>query len=412
MAKIQPFKAVRPKPDKVALVPSRSYEDYSEEELNSELMFNPFSFLHIINPGFKFHKEVSGPKRFSLVKNRYQEFKEEQTFITEDKPCFYIYQMQTRHTVFCGILAGADCEDYKNNIIKRHEDTIQFREQLFKEYLKTVGFNAEPVLLTYPENSGIEEVIARVKEEDPVYCFTTRDRIKHTLWVINKTHDIDSLQAHFKNLSALYIADGHHRCASSFLLAEDLKNENEDHNGKEPYNFFMSYLISESNLKIYEFNRMVTDLNGFSKESFLMELDKWFRIENRGLQLYKPTKKHHFSMYLDGEFYSLYLRKTLYEFTSSLSELDTQILYKKVLDPILGIKDPRNDSRISYGYGKNNILRMKDLIDRKKFTVGFSMVPVNVSEMKKIADEGLQMPPKSTYIEPKLRSGFTIYEFY
>ncbi|XLS30915.1 DUF1015 domain-containing protein [Flavobacteriaceae bacterium M23B6Z8] len=411
MAKIEPFKAVRPSPDKVALVPSRSYEDYSEEELNSELQFNPFSFLHIINPGFKFHQEVSGHKRFSLVKNRYQEFKEEQTFITEDKPCFYIYQMQTRHTVFCGILAGADCADYKGGIIKKHENTIEFREQLFKEYLKTVGFNAEPVLLTYPENSGVEAIMTRIKKTDPVYHFTSRDRIKHSLWVINNSKDIAALQGHFESLSALYIADGHHRCASSYLLAEDLKSENDLHSGNEPYNYFMSYLISESNLKIYEFNRMVTDLYGFSKEGFLMELDKWFRIENRGLQLYKPTKKHHFSMYLDGEFYSLYLRKTLYKFTDSLSELDTQILYKTILEPILGISDLRNDSRISYGYGKNNILRMKDLIDRKKFAVGFSMVPVNVAEMKRIADEGLQMPPKSTYIEPKLRSGFTIYEF-
>ncbi|WP_340198463.1 DUF1015 domain-containing protein [Ascidiimonas sp. W6] len=411
MAKIVPFKAVRPSDDKVALVPSRSYEDYSDEELNSELMFNPFSFLHIINPGFKFHQEVSGSERFSLVKNRYREFKEEKVFVTDEKPCFYLYQMQTRHTVFCGILAGADCKDYENDIIKKHENTLQNREQIFKEYLKTVGFNAEPVLLTYPEQPEIEIIIAKIKNTNPTYNYTSKDRIKHTLWMIHEEEDIHALQLSFEKLSSLYIADGHHRCASSFLLAEDLKNENSNHTGEEPYNFFMSYLISESNLKIFEFNRMVSDLNGFTKERFLMELDKYFRIENRGLQLYKPSKKHHFSMYLDGEFYSLYLRKPLYEFTDSLSELDTQILYKTILEPILGVKDLRNDSRIEYGYGKNNILQMKDLIDRKKFAVGFSMVPVNVSEMKKIADEGLQMPPKSTYIEPKLRSGFTIYEF-
>jgi uncharacterized protein (DUF1015 family) len=412
MAIIKPFKAVRPTTDKIALVPSRSYEDYSEEELNCELSYNPYSFLHIINPGFKFHHKISGPQRFSLVKNRYREFKEEKTLITEDKACFYVYQMQTRHTVFCGILAGAYCNDYHTNVIKKHENTIEFREQLFKEYLKTVGFNAEPVLLTYPEIPKVESIISKVKEDIPVYDFTTKDRIRHTLWIIKENNDIQAVQGCFEKLPSLYIADGHHRCASSFLLAEELKTENSQHTGEEPYNYFMSFLISESNLKIYDFNRMVTDLNGYDKEHFLMELDRWFRIENRGLNLYKPSKKHHFSMYLDGDFYSLYLRKTLYKFTDSLSELDTQILYKTVLEPILGIKDLRNDSRIEYGYGKNNILRMKDLIDRKKFTVGFSMVPVNVTEMKKIADEGLQMPPKSTYIQPKLRSGFTIYEFH
>ena len=411
MARIEPFRAVRPAADKVTLVTSRSFEDYSDDELNGELQYNPFSFLHIINPGFKFHHKISGPERFSLVKNRYHEFKEEETLVSDQQPAFYIYQMQTRHSSFCGILAGAYCNDYKNDIIKKHENTIEFREQLFKEYLKTVGFNAEPVLLTYPELPDVEKVIHRVRESHPVYDFTSRDRIRHKLWAINEEKDIQFLKACFEKIPALYIADGHHRCASSYLLSEDLRQSNPKHNGEERYNFFMSYLISESNLKIHEFNRMVTDLNGYTKERFLMELDKWFRIENRGLQLYKPTKKHHFSMYLDGEFYSLYLRKTIYKFTNALSELDTQILFKTILEPVLGIHDLRNDKRIGYGYGKNNILRMKDLIDRKKFAVGFSMVPVNVSEMKKIADEGLQMPPKSTYIEPKMRSGLTIYEF-
>jgi len=173
----------------------------------------------------------------------------------------------------------------------------------------------------------------------------------------------------------------------------------------------MSCLIPESGLRIYEFNRMVKDLNGLSKEEFLMKLDARFRIENRGAQLYKPSEKHHFSMYLDGEFYSLYLRRTLYDFTDALSKLDPQILYTTALKPILGIHDLRNDSRIHYGYGKNNSLKMKNLVDEGKFAVGFSMVPVSVKEMKNIADEGLKMPPKSTYIEPKLRSGLTIYEF-
>lgn len=411
MAIIEPFKAVRPPKDKAGLVASRSYDDYSKEERNANLEFNPFSFLHIINPGYKFHKNISGVKRFSLVHNRYLEFKEDGIFNKDTHASFYIYKTKTRSHSFCGILAGASTVDYKNNKIKKHEDTLQPREQLFKEYLKTAGFNAEPVLLTYPNKTTITAIIEKATAGDPEYEFTSTDRITHYLWRIQDEQVIKKLQEEFSNIDSLYIADGHHRSASSFLLAEELKSENENHTGKEPYNYFMSYLIPESQLKIYEFNRMVKDLNGLSKEEFLMKLDERFRIENRGRQLYKPTKKHHFSMYLDGEFYSLYLRKTLYQFSNSLSELDTQILYETVLKPILGIHDLRNDQRIEYGYGKHNVIKMKDLIDQKKFSVGFGLVPITVSEMKNIADEGLQMPPKSTYIEPKLRSGLVIYEF-
>jgi uncharacterized protein (DUF1015 family) len=212
-------------------------------------------------------------------------------------------------------------------------------------------------------------------------------------------------------MGALYIADGHHRSSSSHLLAEEKKVANDSHSGTEAYNFFMSYLIPESELKIYEFNRLLKDLNGLSKEEFLIKLDAAYRIENRELEYYKPTKKHHFSMYLDGEFYSLYLRKNLYDFENALEALDTQILFSTILQPILGIDDVRNDQRIGYSHGKKDLAYVKSLVDTGAFQVGFGLVPITVQEMKQIADEGLTMPPKSTYIEPKLRSGVTIYEF-
>lgn len=411
MAKIIPFKAVRPTKDKVTLVASRSYEDYSKKERKAQLSFNPYSFLHIINPGYKFQKQVTGSERFELVKNRYLEFKEDAVFLKDTTPSLYIYKLKKRGRVYCGIFAGASTEDYKNNVIKKHEDTIEYRELLFKEYLKTVGFNAEPVLLTYKDNPTINDIVKKTTLTQPLYEFTTEDKVTHYVWRITDSDKIKAICNAFASINELYIADGHHRSASSYLLAKELAKENKNHTGKEPYNFFMSYLIPESNLKIHEFNRLITDLNGLSKETFLIKLDKWFRIENRGQELYKPTKKHHFSMYLDGEFYSLYLRKTVYKFTDALSKLDTQILYKTILDPILGIKNLRNNKRIDYCYGEHNIIKMKDLIDQGKFAVGFGLVPVTISEMKAIADAGLVMPPKSTYIEPKLRSGLTIYEF-
>jgi uncharacterized protein (DUF1015 family) len=212
-------------------------------------------------------------------------------------------------------------------------------------------------------------------------------------------------------MEAVYIADGHHRSASSWLLAQESRENNPKHTGEEPYNYFLSYMIAESNLQLYEFNRLVRDLNGLSKKEFLMQLDEWFRIENRGTEFYKPSKKHHFSMYLDGEFYSLYLRKTNYEFTDPLSELDPYILFTKILKPLLGIDDLKNDLRISYLPGRNESLEVKKAVDEGLYAVGFGMLPLTVDEIKKIADQGLIMPPKSTCIEPKLRSGLTVYEF-
>ncbi|KAB8152293.1 DUF1015 family protein [Kordia sp. TARA_039_SRF] len=404
MAKINPFKAVRPTRDKVSLVASRSYQSYTQDEREARLDYNPFSFLHIVNPGYKYHKEISGKERYGLVRNRYLEFKEDGIFVQDETPCLYIYRVVNREQqVFTGIVAAASTEDYKNNVIKKHEDTIEYREQVFKEYLKTVGFNAEPVLLTYPDSDIISNILEKYTETRAEFEFTTTYRDTHYLWLVEDANDIKIIQDEFTRIGDVYIADGHHRSASSFLLSEDTQ--------KESYRSFMSYLIPESELRIYEFNRLIKDLNGLSKEQFLLELDQIYRIENRGLELYKPSKKHHFSMYLDGEFYSLYLRKTHYNFTDSLSELDTHILYITILKPILGITDLRNDSRIDYGYDKHNVIEMKNRIDSGEFAVGFGLVPVNVEEMKRIADEGLTMPPKSTYIEPKLRSGVAIYEF-
>ncbi len=412
MPKIHPFRAVRPTRDKVSLVASRSYESYTQEQRDARLRDNPFSFLHVINPGFKYHKKISGKERYSLVYNRYQEFKEDNVFVQDETPCFYVYKIVNRDgNVFNGITAAASVEDYEQDTIKKHEATIEFRETLFKEYLKDVGFNAEAVLLTYPDNDRLKKRMEKVMEERAEYEFTTTYRDTHFLWKVSDPVIIAEIKKAFSKMDALYIADGHHRSSSSYLLAKDLQQQNENHTGEEPYNFFMGYLIPESELKIYEFNRLVKGLNGLSKEEFLIKLDAIYRIENRGTEYYKPSKKHHFSMYLDGEFYSLYLRKQEYNFDTALDALDTQILYETILKPILGIEDVRNDQRLSYAHGKKDMAYVKSFIDSKEYTVGFGMVPITVEEMKNIANEGLVMPPKSTYIEPKLRSGVTIYEF-
>ena len=412
MAKIIPFRAVRPTRDKVSLLAARSYDSYTAAQIDSRLRDNPFSFLHIINPGYKYQKEISGELRYNLVKNRYQEFKEDKIFVQDEKPSFYIYKIVNRDGIeFNGILAAASAQDYEDDVIKKHEDTLEYKEIIFEKYLKIVGFNAEPVLLTYPDNNDLAEIISDTMKNRAEYEFTTTYRDTHYLWQVDDDKIVSRISTLFQEIDSLYIADGHHRSSSSYLLSKHLKEENTDHSGDEAYNYFMSYLIPESDLKIHEFNRLVKDLNGLDKEEFLIRLDTYYRIDNRKQEYYKPSKKHHYSMYLDGEFYSLYLRKDRYEINNALDNLDTQILFKTILNPILGIEDLRNDQRISYTHGKNDMAYVKTLIDSGEFTVGFGLIPINIEEMKKVADEGLKMPPKSTYVEPKLRSGVTIYEF-
>lgn len=412
MAIVKPFKAVRASRDKVAMVSSKPYEIYTPEMRNAKLAFNPFTFLHVINPGYKYQKQnIFGELRFKLVHNRYLEFKEDKIFTQDKIPAFYIYQKNTATKSFCGIIAATSVADYHNKVIKKHEGTLKKRELLFENYLKNTGFNAEPVLLTYPDNEEIDSIIKKYKVQRPEYEFSTTDKDTHVLWVVNNAIDIEKITTAFKEIDTLYIADGHHRSTSSCLLAERLAKENPKHTGAEDYNFFMSYLLPESELSIFEFNRFITDLNGLTPNEFLIELDTFFRIENRRQELYKPKEKHHFSMYLNGNFYALYLRKSLYNFTDALSKLDAQILYKTVLKPILGIDDIRNDSKIVYSQNKTDSLELKSKVDSGDFKVSFGMLPTTIKELKEIVDGDLLMPPKTTYIEPKLRSALTIYEF-
>ncbi|MBT8245275.1 DUF1015 domain-containing protein [Winogradskyella sp.] len=412
MAKVIPFKAVRPTRAIVGLVAARPYQSYTVDERESRMDYNPYSFLHIVNPGYKYDQVITGEERYKLVKNRYLEFKEDGIFIQDKKPSFYVYKIVNRHgNEFNGIIAATSAEDYANDIIKKHEDTIEKREKTFKTYLKTVGFNAEPVLLTYPDNSVISDIISETQNNYAEFEFTMTYKDTHYLWRIDDDETLKIITNEFNKMKTIYIADGHHRSASSSLLYLEEKANNPNHDGQESYNFFMSYLIPESDLVIHEFSRLVKDLNGLTKEEFLIKLDGIFRIENRGIMPYHPSKPHHFSMYLDGEFYSLYLRKTLYNFETALDELDAYLLYKTILQPILGIDDLRNDNRIEYVNGRHEIVTIKTSVDSGDFEVGFGMCPATIEQMKHIADEGLKMPPKSTYILPKLRSGITIYEF-
>ncbi|MEQ3690701.1 MAG: DUF1015 domain-containing protein, partial [Flavobacterium sp.] len=257
MSKIIPFKAVRPTADKVGLVTCRNYEDYSAAELAAWLNFNPYSFLHIINPAYLNVHNISLDKRFKGVANKFQDFKNNDVFIEDEIPAFYLYEIKTKNDLFTGIIAGTSVDDYKKDVIKKHEDTLQYRVEMFKDYLHQTRFNTEPVLITYPDSVELNTWILLKKKNRAVYEFSTTNKEKHTLWKIDTQSDIDWLENHFEEIPNLYIADGHHRSASAELLYEQ-----DQHLGNPNLNYFMSFLIAESNVKIYEFNRIIRDLNG------------------------------------------------------------------------------------------------------------------------------------------------------
>lgn len=411
MATVKPFQAVRATRDKVALVSSRSYDAYSKAELIAQLDFNPFSFLHIISQSYVHLEKLTLEERFTKIKDKYNEFKKEHTYIQEEKPAFYVYQKITPYHNFIGIIAATSTDDYNKGIIKKHEKTLKKREVLFKNYLRATGFNAEPVLLTYPDNDTIDKIINKYKNQRSEYEFTTRNNQTHLLWVVDNKNDIDLITKEFNSTKSLYIADGHHRSASSYLLSKDLAKNNPNHTGNEAYNYCLSFLISESNLVITEFNRLVKHLNNLTENDFLEKLNKHFKVTKLSKHTYKPEKPMSFSVYLGNDLYLAEFKNQTKKFKTPVHELDVHILYKYILKKILGVNDIRNDKNISYANDIKGQEYLKEQVQSGKYKVAFGLYPISIQQMKKIADKGLKMPPKSTYISPKLRSGLTIYEF-
>lgn len=410
MARIKPFKAIRPTQDKVASVTSRSYETYNAAEVSSVLQHNPFSFLHILSSGFAPENPWVTTTPLRAVRSKYQEFLSEHILQRDEEACFYLYQTTQANSKSLGLFCACSVEDYQKGVIKKHEHTLQQRETLLTDYLQTLGCNVEPVLLTYPDEALIATLLQKETLRPPEYDFTTADEVQHTLWKLDAPQTIAQLQSVFAAMDALYIADGHHRCASSQRLAEKRKAENPAHTGQETYNFFMAYLVPESQITIHGFNRMVKDLNGFSANAFLRRLAEHFKIVQRQGPLFEPAKRHHFTMYVAGAVYSLRLRSSPYVFTHALSTLCPEILYKTILEPVLGISDPQYDKRMAYESSQHPLTHIKERVDSGEFAVGFSLAPLTIKEIKAVADADLVMPPKSTYIEPKLRSGLLVYE--
>ena len=401
MITVKPFKAVRPTRDKAYLLATRSYMTYTNDELIDKLENNPFSFFHVISPD-KEH-DLSGTTKFKMVRSKFEDFCKQRIFITEDKPAFYIYQQQTPTHVFSGIIGTVSIDDYHKGKIKKHEHTITARENLFAEYIHLTGFNAEPVLLMHKPITTLAEVKSKYLDTRAEYEFTSTDRILHLLWPVTNKKDIDIIENSFKNTEEMYIADGHHRCASSGRLSSfDSENKMND--------FFMAYLLPETYVRIQAFNRVVKHINNLSRNQFLNQLEKHFFVAYVDAKEFVPASLHEIGLYIDGDWYSLFAKPGTYNPEHPVDQLDCKIVSDNILDNILNITDERQDPNVNFLPGADGVKAIMDKVDSKKFKIGLNFYPVSIEQLKAVADAGLFMPPKSTYIEPKLRSGLTIYK--
>ncbi len=411
MATIIPFKGIRPAADKAHMVVTRSADNYKKEVLKHKLETNPYSFLQIINPDFEDGKRTKpgSIERLKKIKARFLSFLKEETFIRDHKPCYYLYQQFKAGNIYTGIIGCSSVDDYEKGIIKKHEQTLKDREEKLKEYLEVCDFNAEPVLFFYPDNATIEDIINHYLVKHPAYDFTTTDRVRHKIWIIGDKKNVDTIRKAFEKMYAIYIADGHHRSASSASLANELKAKNKKHTGKENYNYYMGIFFSENQLKIFDFNRVVTDLNNYSTADLLEKIKEKFRLLAHNENTYKPEHKHKFSMYLDGKWYELIAKPEICDGDDAVKKLDASILSDHILTPILGIDDLRTNKRIAFVPGVKGMEELKAQVDSGKYKIAFGLYPVSMTELKHIADTNGIMPPKTTWVEPKIRSGLVVY---
>jgi uncharacterized protein (DUF1015 family) len=399
LAIVRPFKAVRPTRDKVHLVASRSYVSYTPKQLRSKLMENPFSFLHIIHPDMsatKLHQAGNLGERFQLVRSKYESFLSEEILQRDEAPSFYIYQQIKNNHAFIGIIGAVSIEDYLEGRIKIHEQTLSKREQTFVNYLDITNINAEPVLLMSDKSDQLTHLFDHYKSTRPEYDFTTTNRVRHMLWVVNDAAHTQEITAIYANMEALYVADGHHRSSSSAKLYQMRGSQPND-----PSAQCLAYILQEDNVKIYPWHRVVHDLNGHTPESFLMELGSHFQIVP--LASAEEPAKGIFVMYLRKKWYQLIPLKLT-------DILDTQLLTDLILTPLLGINDLRKDKRIHFLEGPRGKEGLRHAVDKSKEGVGFMLHTTDVTDIKRIADGQQTMPPKSTWVEPKLRSGLVVYE--
>jgi uncharacterized protein (DUF1015 family) len=411
MAQILPFAGIRPLPELAASVSSRSPDRYTPEELQDTLNRNPHSFLQIIFPDHADGQvtKPGSPERLRKIKSRYVEFRQNGYFLQDTKPVYYIYRQETPDHCYTGIIACSSVNDYEQGVIKIHEQTLTDREEKLKEYLEVCDYNSEPILFCYPDHALLNQLVAEITTLNPEYDFTTRGEMRHRLWLVSEPEKVKNITNYFGEIPAIYIADGHHRSASSAGLARDRRMHNPQFMGKEPWNFFMGIYFPESELRIVDYNRLVKDLQGLDLETLLSRLGVYFEITPMSNSVYTPDAKFTFSLYADGQWFKLKIKPEFTQSENPAQRLDAALLTQFILSPILGIHDLKNDKRIGFLEGTRGPIALKEAVDSGKFAAAFGLYPVQMQELKNIADAGEIMPPKTTWVEPKLRNGLVVY---
>ena len=411
MAEIRPFVCVRPAEELASRVAALPYDVYNRQEAKEEVQREPLSFLKIDRAETNFDDSVDtyAPEVYQKAKELLQKEKQEGVYITDEDRSYYIYQLVMDGRPQTGLVACSSVDDYMNHVIKKHENTREDKEIDRITHVDTCSAQTGPIFLAYRSDKGIHDIVASyVENETPIYDFTAVDGIAHRVWKIAKKEAVDAIYKAFQNIQQIYIADGHHRAASAVKVGLKRRQENPGYTGEEEFNYFLSVLFPHDELRILDYNRTVKDLNGRSLTQFLEEIGKNFIVEKAEGQV-RPEKKGTFGMYTEGQWYHLTAKPELFEGKDAVGSLDVSVLQDYLLGPVLGIGDPRTDQRIDFIGGIRGLSELEKRAD-SDMKISFSMYPTSITELFDVADQELLMPPKSTWFEPKLRSGLFIHE--
>lgn len=413
MATIKAFKGLRPPKEIVKSLASRPYDVLNSKEAREEAKGNEYSLLHIIKPEIDLPEGTNlySEEVYNKAKENLSAFKEKGWLKYDDSDKLYIYAQTMWGKTQYGIVGCASVDDYLNNVIKKHELTRHDKEVDRMKHVRITNANMEPVFFSYPANEELDSMImSYAQNNQPEYDFTAEDGVGHHFWVISDSTMIQKIVDYFKEMPSVYVADGHHRTAAAALVGKEKREANPNHTGNEEYNFFLAVHFPDNQLTIIDYNRVVKDLNGLTEDEFINKLEKSFIIEDKGAEEFKPSNLHEFSMYMNNHWYKLTAKANTYDDNDPIGVLDVTILTNEVLTPLLGIEDLRSSKRIDFVGGIRGLGELKKRVDSGEMKVAFALYPVSMKQLITIADSGLIMPPKTTWFEPKLRSGLVIHE--
>ena len=413
MAKVKPFRGLRPPRELVEKVESRPYDVLDSDEARAEAGDNELSLYHIIKPEIDFPVGTSeyDPRVYERAAENFKKFQDKGWLVQDTREHYYIYAQTMNGRTQYGLVVGAWVNDYMEGRIKKHELTRRDKEEDRMKHVRVNDANMEPVFFAYPDNKVLNDLIMRYAATEPEYDFVAPiDGFRHQFWVIDSDEDMQTITDEFAKMPSLYIADGHHRSAAAALVGAEKQRLNPNHTGQEEYNYFMAVCFQASQLTILDYNRVVKDLNGLTSNEFLKALSESFDIINCGPNIYKPGRLHEFSLYLDGEWYSLVAKPGTYDENDPIGVLDVDISSRLILDKILGIKDLRSSNRIDFVGGLRGLGELKRRVDSGEMRAALALYPVSMQQIIDIADSGKIMPPKATWFEPKLRSGLVVHK--